>query len=56
MKNKKISIYVRNKDITPSSYYRIIQYAKYFDGDIYIREIAPRKLYEKYLNYDKKIG
>jgi glycosyltransferase involved in cell wall biosynthesis len=50
---RQISIYVRNKDITPSSYYRIVQYAKYFDGDIQIREIAPRKLYEKRLNSDE---
>lgn len=53
-REKKISIYVRNKDITPSSYYRIVQYAKYFDGDIYIRELVPRKLYGIRLNSDKK--
>lgn len=51
--SKKISIYVRNKDITPSSYYRIIQYANYFDGDIAIREIAPYRLYKKHLDLDK---
>ncbi|MGI1799527.1 glycosyltransferase [Priestia sp. TRN 1309] len=47
---KRVSIYVRNKDITPSSYYRIIQYAKNFEGDIKIRNIAPTKLYKKHLN------
>ena len=50
---KKISIYVRNKEITPSSYYRIVQYAKHFDGKVYIRDIAPKKIYEKHLNFDK---
>lgn len=29
---KKISIYVRNKKITPSSYYRIIQYSVFLMG------------------------
>lgn len=47
---KRISIYVRNQDITPSSYYRIVQYAKRFEGDIKIRDIAPAKLYKKHLN------
>jgi len=50
---KKISIYVRNKEIDPSSYYRIIQYAKYFDGEVCIREAAPKNLYVKWLNLDK---
>lgn len=49
---KKISIYVRNKEIDPSSYYRIIQYVKYLNGDIYIRDIAPKNLYIKWLNLD----
>ncbi|MEK4151038.1 glycosyltransferase [Carnobacterium sp. FSL E2-0243] len=47
---KKISIYVRNKKITPSSYYRIIQYSVFFDGDIKIRENSPSKIYKKQLN------
>lgn len=57
-KNKKVSIYVRNKDVTPSSYYRIIQYAKNFENHINIREIAPKKLYKMYLDFnkDQKIG
>ena len=50
---KKVSIYVRNKDVTPSSYYRIIQYAKHFDGNVCIRNIAPKKIYERQLNSDK---
>lgn len=54
MENKNISIYVRNKEITPSSYYRIVQYAKNFEGTVCIRDIAPRKLYERHLNSDKR--
>lgn len=48
--NTKITVYVRNKDITPSSYYRIIQYLKEFEGEILIRNIAPTKLYQLQLN------
>jgi len=43
-------IYVRNKHITPSSYYRIIQYSNKFTGNIKIREIAPDFIYKKQLN------
>lgn len=52
-KRKDISIYVRNKNITPSSYYRIIQYTGYFEGNIVIREIAPTFIYKKQLNLNK---
>ncbi|MDI3311367.1 MAG: glycosyltransferase [Thermoanaerobacterium sp.] len=51
-RNKKISVYIRNKE-TPSSYYRIIQYLKKIELDksnIYIREIAPDMIYKKRLN------
>ncbi|WRP06319.1 glycosyltransferase [Rossellomorea aquimaris] len=51
---KNISVYVRNKDITPSSYYRIIQYVNFLDGNVVVRDIAPKKLYEKHMNTDKK--
>lgn len=51
--DKTIIIYVRNKDISPSSYYRIVQYAKNFDGKVYIRDIAPKKLYQRHLNLIK---
>jgi glycosyltransferase involved in cell wall biosynthesis len=55
MSNKKrITIYVRNKDITPSSYYRIVQYSRFFNGNVCIREIAPRKIYHAQLNLDKR--
>lgn len=50
---KKISIYVRNQYLTPSSYYRIIQYAKNFDGDIVVNDIAPKNMYEKNIRLDK---
>lgn len=49
----KIVIYVRNKEITPSSYYRIVQYARNFNGMVIIRDIAPTDLYKKHLNSDE---
>lgn len=48
-----ISIYVRNKDITPSSYYRLVQYTKTFQLPYEIHDIAPKKLYQNYLNRNK---
>jgi glycosyltransferase involved in cell wall biosynthesis len=52
-KSDTISIYVRNQKITPSSYYRVIQYSRYFEGNLQIREIAPLGIYKKQLNVDK---
>lgn len=49
-KEKRISIYVRNKDITPSSYYRVIQYSQKFNGKVTTHDIAPRKIYTAHLN------
>jgi len=49
-KEKLISIYVRNKDITPSSYYRVIQYSQKFNGKVSIHNIAPEKIYTAHLN------
>ncbi|WP_195514514.1 glycosyltransferase [Enterococcus sp. 1001283B150225_161107_E12] len=52
---KKISIYVRNSQITPSSYYRIIQYvsdlSKYYD--ISIKEGVDSAFYSKILSNKK---
>jgi len=42
----KISVYVRNKNLTPSSYYRVIQYTSKFQEDILVREIAPNFIYK----------
>jgi len=42
----RISIYVRNKELTPSSYYRIVQYADGLEGQVFIREIAPKSIYK----------
>lgn len=41
---KKIVVYVRNKTIRPSDYYRFIQYVKDFNADIIIRSAVPDKL------------
>ncbi|MCQ6280005.1 glycosyltransferase [Bacillus sp. EB600] len=43
---KRISVYVRNKELTPSSYYRIVQYTKGLEGNVIIREIAPKLIYK----------
>lgn len=53
MKNKRISIYVRNQYLTPSSYYRIVQYANNLDGKILINNIAPTNMYKKNQQLDK---
>ncbi|MEG2246575.1 MAG: glycosyltransferase [Peptostreptococcaceae bacterium] len=50
---KYISVYVRNKNITPSSYYRITQYIKNIDRCILVRELAPDWIYIKQLNGNK---
>lgn len=48
---KKISIYVRNKNYTPSSYYRIIQYTDELEGQfkLNINQIATDFIYIKIL-------
>ena len=38
---KKIVIYVRNKNIRPSDYYRVVQYTKGFDAEVIIRSAIP---------------
>ncbi len=43
---KNVLIYVRNKELTPSSYYRIVQYSGGLNGNIKIREIAPNYIYK----------
>jgi len=51
--NEIITIYVRNSKITPSSYYRIIQYTKDFKSKPLIRSAIPDNLYKFYLNISK---
>lgn len=41
---KKIVVYVRNKNIRPSDYYRVVQYTKRFDGEVIIRSAIPDKV------------
>lgn len=41
---KKIVVYVRNKNIRPSDYYRVVQYAKGFDAEVIIRSAIPDKI------------
>ena len=53
MRKKKVSIYVRNQYLTPSSYYRIAQYASKLDGEVKINNIAPTEMYRKNQQLDK---
>lgn len=41
---KKIVVYVRNKNIRPSDYYRVVQYTKRFDAEVIIRSAIPDKI------------
>ncbi|MEQ2464766.1 glycosyltransferase [Niallia hominis] len=51
MNNKKfISIYVRNKEITPSSYYRVVQYVSKLEGRITINSMSTKGIYSMHLN------
>ncbi|WP_438733853.1 glycosyltransferase [Enterococcus sp. DIV1317a] len=43
---KKVSLYVRNANLTPSSFYRLVQYKDYLDANIVIRENTPDFLYK----------
>jgi len=47
---KTISIYIRSGNVCPSSYYRILQYSKKFDGDIKNRIVIPEFLYKQHNN------
>jgi glycosyltransferase involved in cell wall biosynthesis len=51
--NNKVSIYVRNEEITPSAYYRIIQYAYKLEGKIEIHSMSPTEIYRKNIVLDK---
>ena len=41
---KKVIVYVRNKEIRPSDYYRIIQYTKELNANIVIRSAIPSRI------------
>ncbi|WP_282033715.1 glycosyltransferase [Metabacillus indicus] len=51
---KKIAIYIRNKELTPSSYYRIVQYTKGIQGEVLFREIAPKSIYKLKISSSNK--
>lgn len=48
---KKIAIYIRSKDISPSGYYRILQYTDKLEGRFYLHNILPPSYYKYYLKY-----
>lgn len=41
---KQIIVYVRNKNIRPSDYYRVVQYVDQFDAEVTIRSAIPDKI------------
>ncbi len=51
---KKIVIYVRNKDLRPSDYYRVIQFVKGLNGQFLIRSAVPDWLNKVSLSPDSK--
>lgn len=46
---KKIAIYIRAKDVSPSGYYRILQYTDRLEGRFYVHNILPPRYYKWYL-------
>lgn len=48
---KRISIYIRAKEISPSGYYRILQYTDKLHGDFIIHNILPPVYYKYYLSH-----
>ena len=50
---KKISVYIRSLNISPSGYYRIVQYTNRLDAIIKIHNILPPSYYHWYLGNQK---
>lgn len=46
----KISIYIRAKDVSPSGYYRILQYTNRLKGPFFVHNILSPWYYKKYLS------
>lgn len=53
IKKEYISVYVRNKEFTPSSYYRIMQYIPNLENQFVINELVPNGVYKRYLDNKK---
>lgn len=52
---KRIAIYIRAKEISPSGYYRILQYTRNLDAKFYIHNILSPQYYKFYLKYKNKL-
>lgn len=52
---KKVTIYVRNKDINPSGYYRIIQYIDLLEINPLVRSLAPDHIYKRSLKCQNRL-
>lgn len=50
---KKVSIYIRSKEVSPSGYYRVLQYANKLKGHFIIHNILPPVYYRYYLSSQK---
>ena len=54
MKLSELSVYVRNKNINPSSYYRIFQYVKDINMNVFVHSLTSDKLYDLSLNHNSE--
>lgn len=52
---KKISIYIRAKDVSPSGYYRILQYTHRLKGKYLVHNVLPPSYYRWYLAVKHKV-
>lgn len=52
---KKISIYIRARDVSPSGYYRILQYTQKLEGRCWVHNVLPPCYYRWYLAAKHKI-
>lgn len=52
---KKIAIYIRAKDISPSGYYRILQYTHRLKGHFFVHNVLPPLYYKWYLTMKHKV-
>lgn len=50
---KRIAVYIRAKDVSPSGYYRVLQYTNRLNANFYIHNILPPVYYKFYLKHNK---
>lgn len=50
----RISVYIRSYEVSPSGYYRVLQYTNNMDGKFVIHNVIPPSYYKLYLTYKSK--